>query len=372
MRLRQSFFNTFLLVIYVSLSVLFFVLDRGSKPYITVMIVLLSFASLLYGQIYKHVLFLNVRWAKVLMLAFFAGLCFQLINGNFTLDLVYILAAPSFAYFVYKNKFDYNLIYGCYIVLCIYMFQLVLSSSGEGLNSVFEDASRNTFSIIMLVSTVLLYIIAIKCDHKVNLWPALTTLVISTLAMGRSGIICSLLLFGGLGLECFKTMNTTKRLIWVLSLVMPLAFLSIVYVDTILAVIYNMDELEYLLNRGFESDERSGILEAYLERMNIVTIIIGYNYANIPIIEYFSLNPHNSYIRFHSYVGVVSIFFIGLFLKRMIPLYSRYRFLFLLSFVLLLRAWTDSVFFFSMYDFIIYLILFSSYSIFDKNVKYSF
>ena len=99
------------------------------------------------------------------------------------------------------------------------------------------------------------------------------------------------------------------------------------------------------------------LLVGYLANIDFYTLLIGFNYENLSIIQHLSMNPHNSFIRFHYLTGIFAIYIYYKLCRILIKYLISNRLLLVVLSVLLLRGWTDSLYFFSMYDFVIYYIL---------------
>lgn len=86
---------------------------------------------------------------------------------------------------------DYKVMLIGYIChLFVYMYNIITEIDP---NMLFNNASRNTISVRFLIVTILLYL-AIYMKKGANccwLWPSFGFMVVSIYAIGRAGIICS-------------------------------------------------------------------------------------------------------------------------------------------------------------------------------------
>jgi hypothetical protein len=193
------------------------------------------------------------------------------LNETFSLDSIYFLAAPAFAYFVSNNEFNTRLLYLVLICIYSYLIKLSLSSSdGEELNLVFESASRNVFSVIAITSTVLVYLITIKQNKLIYIWPAAITFLISVLSFGRSGIITSLILLLGLFFIYISKRGLKFRLVLLFFFLFPCIFFIGLKFNELCFFFDNFDKFEHLIVNGFESNERSEVLSSYFNNLNFL------------------------------------------------------------------------------------------------------
>jgi hypothetical protein len=246
----------------------------------------------------------------------------------------------------------------------------VLSTGGgEEINDVFKMASRNVFSVIAITSTVLVYLISIKQNKIIYVWPALITFLISVLSVGRSGIITSLFLLLSLIYIYINNSGLKSRVSLFLFFLIPGLFFVIFNFNQIVLFLNTLEQLEHLVKDGFESAERSIVVYSYLNNLDYLTVFTGLNYADIFIFQHLEMNPHNSYISLHHYVGFVSIIIFIYILKSLYRYLRSTMIVFCIFLTLLVRAWSDTIFFFSFYDFFFYLLIFQSNIFIKHNVK---
>jgi hypothetical protein len=359
-----------IVTLYLILSFLFYVVERNNKPIISISLVLISFFSAFY-TLFQHKLSIQNN-NKIILYIFFYLLIVIVgyLNETFSLDSIYFLAAPAFAYFVSNNEFNTRLLYLVLICIYSYLIKLSLSSSdGEELNLVFESASRNVFSVIAITSTVLVYLITIKQNKLIYIWPAAITFLISVLSFGRSGIITSLILLLGLFFIYISKRGLKFRLVLLFFFLFPCIFFIGLKFNELCFFFDNFDKFEHLIVNGFESNERSEVLSSYFNNLNFLNFFTGVNYSNIFIFQHLEMNPHNSFIRFHHYAGFFSIIFFIYCLKALYSYFRSTKVVFFIFFALLLRGWTDAIFFFSFYDFLIYLLIFETNKFIKVNAQ---
>ena len=138
----------------------------------------------------------------------------EIIDNKLKFDILFLLAAPCFAYFLRDNIFNLRAITGVYIIIVLVLFQLTKNVSGEELNSVLEDASRNIISVIVLINSVVLIILKNKQENRIIIWPSLISFIFSIIAIGRSGMICSFLLFIGVVFLYMRKWSFYKKMLF--------------------------------------------------------------------------------------------------------------------------------------------------------------
>ena len=91
----------------------------------------------------------------------------------------------------------------------------------------------------------------------------------------------------------------------------------------------------------------------YWENIDFVNLFTGVDVSKLPMYNQYSGNPHNSFIKFHSRVGVGSFVFILLFFVSVFKyLKERKNYVFWLLILLTLRAMFDSDTLIGNFDFI--------------------
>jgi hypothetical protein len=333
-------------------------------------LVLISFFSAFYNLLNHK---LSTQNKKIIILFIFFYLLIVVIgylNNTFSIDSIYFLAAPAFAYFVANNEINTSVLYLVLICIFTYLIKSAYSySDGEELNFVFESASRNVFSVIAITSTVLVYLISIKQNEIIYIWPSIITFLISVLSFGRSGIITSFFLLVGLFFIYISKRGLKFRLILLLCLLVSCIFFIGFNINELILFFDNFETLKHLTTDGFESSERSEVLSSYFDNLNFFNVFTGINYSDIFIFKHLEMNPHNSFIRFHHYAGFISIIIFFYCLKALYYYFRLAILVFCIFLALLLRGWSDAIFFFSFYDFLIYLLIFQTNKFIKVNAQ---
>lgn len=366
----KNTFATLIVTLYLILSFLFYIVERSNKPIISISLVLISFFSGFYTILQHKLSIQNNNKITLYIFCYLLIVIIGYLNETFSIDSIYFLAAPAFAYFLSNNEVNIRILYLVLIYIYAYLIKTAFSySDGEDLNFVFDTASRNVFSVIAITSTLLVYLISIKQNEIIYIWPAAITFLISVLSVGRSGIITSLFLLLGLFYIYISKRGLKFRLVLFFCILIPCIFIVVLKLNELSFFFDNLDQLKHLTEDGFESTERSEVISSYFNNLNLLNVFTGLNYSDIFILQHLEMNPHNSYIRFHHYVGFFSILIFFYCLRALYFYFRSTKLVFFIFLALLLRGWSDAIFFFSFYDFLIYLLIFQTNKFIRVNAQ---
>ena len=283
----------------------------------------------------------------------------ELFSGVVGFQLLFALTAPAFAYFLYTNKFKTSILYVTFLV--IFSKFIIYIIDGTDLNTIFDSVSRNYISVIMLFSSSIVTLIIWEQKREIVIMPVLLTFIVSLFAIGRSGIISSFILFLGLLFPYIKSflMNNNRHL------------RSFIFLFGVAIVVFSVGFIMYplvyseLLNefesKGFESSARVDLIVEYINNIDFINFLFGYNFYDNTLFQYFGLNTHNSFLKLHHYAGFIAFIFLYYIIKAGFILLKKNYVPLLILCVLLLRSFTDIYLFFSIYDTLIIYILFLSF-----------
>ena len=298
---------------------------------------------------YKKFLFL-VLFTFILALfnAFIIGnvglkesLCTFLFFSNISAVLVFV----KLNHFVFKTSF-----------WCVVVIFTILYFNTQSLDDILVN-SRNYISYYLILF-ILPYVISYRQNNKeVGLLPLLVCVLYSFMAVGRGGIIISLLLL--MGILVFKINDRSKYRKFYITL------LSVIGV-IVLVVGINPDTIELLFGRfidkSMDSEARTiGWLE-YLSAMGEpINFLLGVKIANLP---YCSIeldeSLHNSYLSLHSRMGIFALFYLYLVFRGFIRIFKNDKYIALVISSLLVKAFvdTDFPFYYVGGDIYLYILLF--------------
>lgn len=247
--------------------------------------------------------------------------------------------------------------WGGYIVFyAVAAYFLMLLLSGIDLSGM---AGRGAASIAMLGGCIPLYILLSQENKKIDLKPALITLIISIWAVSRSGILSSLVLLLGLLFVRFRT----RKIIGGMILFFIMACL---FRDALFSFIMNRPFFRNVID--YASTHDVNILESrrwifwsnYFNNLDVFRLIFGVNVLEDPWPEGAAMdyNYHNSFIHLHLQTGLMGLITIALILFALFKFYRTNKIYFFLLLSFILRASTDFFVFFSRFDFILFFFIF--------------
>ena len=199
--------------------------------------------------------------------------------------------------------------WGGYIVfysLTVYFLMLMLA--GVDGYSALKYSSWNGISTLMLVACISLYIILSMENKKIDLKPALFTLVISIWGIGRSGIASSIVLLLGL---LFVRLRAKPKYIY--NAIICLFIACLFYALFMFAMDYSIfgNAIDHYLARKTETgpSERLKMWTNYFNNLDISRVIFGVNVVEDPWPEgeIFEYNYHNSFINLHLQTGMMGL-----------------------------------------------------------------
>lgn len=332
-----KFLNSYSTCLYVALLFLFSVF--GNKIFLVIASILCLVYLINISWRFKYIFFILLVMISIATSSFFW-------NFQFYQPMFFFLISSLSGIFLYQNppsKVGATLVFLLVLVYFVFCF-INFSNLNE---SVFASNSKNFISVWMIVSSLLVY--ASNVSRNIRLLVFAFSFVISCLALGRSGIIATaIILFGSLFFS--ETKHRTKEIV---------VFLSLISVFILINYEYLMLFFDTVISR-FESarniDPREHVLQCYIESFNILRLFFGLNASGGDICGTLAIGeyaPHNSFISLYSNVGIFSFVYLGVIVVKRTS-----RELKLIFLGLLVRSSTDSVLFFTYFDFIyIFLIL---------------
>lgn len=212
-------------------------------------------------------------------------------------------------------------------------------------------SSTNYISILMILSAAFYYI-ALEKDERVlkliDILPALICFLISVWARGRGGILSTaVLLVLMLFLYIRKVSNKYAR--------NSITIILFLFLIGVILLIRNVNLLDAFMSlgkwgtRGTDNSERMLIWSSYFAKMgeSIRHVLLGPPLREIPIINLFRENCHNSFLQLHAYNGLLMFAIFVVVLARAFMYYwKRHKYLMIIMLsVLILRGMTDKFIF---------------------------
>ncbi|CAM8664427.1 hypothetical protein MCEZEM1_01782 [Comamonadaceae bacterium] len=251
---------------------------------------------------------------------------------------------------------------------------IVFRDEPEPLGAILPWASTNGIPSYLIVVQI-----AFSLAHylKYDRLPILSTIITLTVAvygLGRGSMIVGfLLVLISILINISIAKSNSYR-----SITTTITFTAMLIATALILV--NFDQLEQAINVWIEGSKFSGgildehrgrILTDYLKKIDGATLLFGSDYENTSITQHYGGNPHNSYIRAHSFYGIGGLILVTTPLLMMClsrkELKQKIVFILLTS-LALLRAASEPIFFPSTLDFF-YALYFFMFFRFSRPVK---
>lgn len=211
---------------------------------------------------------------------------------------------------------------------------------------IFFANSRNFISVWMIVCSIVCY--SSRLPRNYNIVIFLICFALSVFSLGRSGIISTFILV--FGYVIFSgTSNKLKDIVFFI-LIVVLIFVSF-HEDISLLT----DGVLERFQNSRAVDPRESVLQCYINSFDVENLFFGLNSKDdycgtLAIGEY---APHNSFISLYANLGIFSLLYISISF-----MYKSSLELKIILISLLIRSSTDSVLFFTYFDFVyIYLVV---------------
>lgn len=360
-------FNSVLLLLYMLVAFLYYY--AGDALRIPLFGIVLGFSILAVIETRKNKG--NYRFGQKLIrlfsFFFFTGAFIQLSNGTITPFILYLVAAPCLVYFIYNNSFNLKIVsYSVYIISVVFLIYFLLHGRMEG---VFPYVSVNYISVVLIMNAVLINFLEYKQDRNVSFLPSILALFFSLLAFGRSGILCAFLLVLNVVWFRWKSFSVKKKIGVGFLITLPLMGYVLLNFNVVVNIFDGLTVLERFQERGLESPARDILMREYLAHIDLKTFLLGYNYDKNTWFIHYGLNPHNSYIRLHHFLGALFFIVVPALIIALIRLLRFNKFLFMMLFSILLRAYTDTMLFLYLYDFLVVLLVMMAFNIKRENKR---
>lgn len=272
----------------------------------------------------------------------------------------FVLIALNVAFAMYVIRYlHFSLFFLVGTIAVVAAIGLYLSTIPQEVvrGAAFKNMNTNAISAEMIWLVQLLYLSWInELDKKrscraVFFVPAALLFVVCVIAGGRSGMLCSGVLFIGVFVHYCRSNRVSLKVIGMFLAVAA----TVVWLVLNLSSFSNLAIMQNLIGGGLDSTGRDEIFTEYVDALAYVpNLIFGVDFQQLDPIT-FLVHPHNSYIQLHSFMGAV-----GFALVLVTMLVGIFRVSGLRIGVLLIaasfpiRIMTDSVCFFSDIDFMVY------------------
>ncbi len=270
-----------------------------------------------------------------------------------SLGILQLLGNLGFAWSVLYTKHRLKIYLALFIMLSTFFIYNILNNINP--EDVF-NVSRNFISVILLISISFYYFSCIKSKVMPNIMVSFAGLILAVWGIGRAGIASSALIFAG-------TLILVNKRTFIGLTTITLLTIGIVSSQTQI-----VDKLD-IFYTAFERLDRLGTggHRRYINS-EYLTYVSNDNYALVfgaPLNRILSIvevdgNPHNSYIRLHSLLGIfgMALIFITILLTVFKILGTKNYLLLIIFTASLLRSAFDSTAFYGPLDVIIFYCIF--------------
>jgi hypothetical protein len=348
-----------------NLIVIVFVIFYGffiQKPIITVSVMAMMLLAIMIRLIIdtKISKFAFRSISFVALILFFGLLKFD--NGASNLFYYFSeLILLSYAIYSAKNKriclvAMKHLIYSFLILIFIFIFKYF--GQPEPLSHIIEGSSQNGVPSYLIVLLCAYLFFSLKVNNTLPILPTILVFIVSFFGEGRGSIVVSLaLVFLCFIYMVFSNFNKNIFKVFITLLLMFFVFFTFVfYFDIIFEFIVNRTKLSV----GFDDFHRVNIFNSYVDSLGGVSSILGRGYDGTIIADVYNNNPHISYVRFHSFFGLlplIVVFFSPL-LVFLEGINVKSVFLFFILVLMLARAGSEPILFPTSLDYFFYICIF--------------
>lgn len=326
---------------------------RKNFFYISILIGLFSLPLYLSKLYKKHRLLYFLIFYILISLV----ICSLAVGKSSFFLLIKILSDVSGVIFLLKenlNLFIVNIIFIGLFSYYFYYYNIV-----GNISLILFDVSRNIISISMIFAVIFVYIAYYQKAKLIPLWPAIITFIVCVQAIGRSGIISSvLLLIGIILLKVIKMrQNLFIKCIFFITIIILFYYVLSIYYDWLHNYFYYLEESQ------FDLTGRDEIWSYYYQKIvnNPLYFIFGGEVIDNYMIMKWNNNYHNSFISLHLRIGIFAVTLMVATVASLFRYWFNNKLYFLLLLVFSLRSSTDSVIFFSTPDFLYYYLILESF-----------
>lgn len=292
----------------------------------------------------------------------------------------YLLALPLVivAAKIFANKAHEHIILCLSNVYWLFVVALAVGlamhwDDPEPLGAIFPGSSTNGLPSYLIVVQIAFSIAYYLKNNRLPLLSAIATLVVAVFGLGRGSMItAALILLFSLFINVSVAGSKTDKNVFLIAaglMVLPLGFYSYNNYDELVSAVDLLIEGSKF-SGGVLDEHRGRILMDYLNKIDVWSLIFGTDYSGTSIVQDYGGNPHNSFIRVHSFYGIAGLLYVALPLF-VVAISGRRRvqknIILILIIFALLRATTDPIFFPSTLDFFYFLYFFIFFNFAERK-----
>lgn len=234
----------------------------------------------------------------------------------------------------------------------------------EPLGAIFPGSSTNGLPSYLIVVQIAFSIAHFLKNGRLPLLSAIATFAVAVFGLGRgSMIVAALILIFGIMINVMTSENKSDRKVFFTTVCLfslPISLYFYANFDDLMASVELLIEGSKF-SSGVLDEHRGRIIDDYLNKIDAWSLIFGAAYDGTSIVLNYGGNPHNSFIRVHSFYGLAGLLFVASSLL-LIMASNRHRIHKRVTLVLvvlaLIRATSEPIFFPSTLDFFYFLYFF--------------
>lgn len=262
-------------------------------------------------------------------------------------------------YFSRKNIYDLYQIFRAFQYQNIILITIGLIKHYDEidpLSSIIPWVSRNGITSVLIVCQSTYCFVSYLYNKKFPLLSSFLVVVICFYGLGRGSIIVSvLLLLFGIILNIINLKSLKSKLIAMI-FIFGLVFYYVGVSSETSTILENIEEglNKTQFGHGYIDESRIVMRDEYISNLNVWKFFFGSSYDNTAIEKYFGGNPHNSFIRLHSFYGIFGLIVLFAIIGAIfiVKRNKSEKMVFLILLILLFfRAYTEPIFFPTSLDF---------------------
>lgn len=241
-----------------------------------------------------------------------------------------------------------------YIILAFFYYQyFILGVTSYGVNDAVSGAVNTK---ILLTIAITIQIIDYRDSQRIDLLAPALIVPIAIMSWNRTGFVTSVIYMMTVFFIGTRTAKKRSERIIISATLLIVIIVAVVRYSDWFSQTAMYSKIE---NSGFDNTARSAIWSSYFASFDIIQFIFGRAIdSSHPLVAGFT-NPHNSFIKLHSHIGICAVVFIVVVLIRLCKYFRLNKFIFFLFLVLVIRCFFDMIFFFEPFDYAFYLFVFN-------------
>lgn len=247
----------------------------------------------------------------------------------------------------------------CFI--CIMVGALIYWDEAEPLENIIPGTSTNGIPSYMIVLYVTLSVCVFFRKKRLPILASVATFAVALIGLGRGSIIvAAMLLLFSITVNQLLAGRVRESLVLlgasILTLVLVISFDLCASCNSIEQLIEGSK-----FSAGVLDEHRGRMVEDYIEKMSGLSMLFGVDYSGTSIATSYGGNPHNSFIRLHSFYGAAGLLVVLASLFSVVVSSKQFPsklVVFILLASLFIRAATEPILFPTQLDFFYFVCLF--------------